>query len=612
MLRIPLLLAAVFAAFAASGAPPQYTDLAVDRQERLIVLDAGGRRILRIDENRAVEALPLPPGGLIERPGRVVVGPDGLLYVSDSNRHRVVSVNFEDGVFRGIAGTGRPGLDRDGSAHLLPLSSPAGLAVGPDGRLWIADTGNRAVRAVSLEERRIETVAGGWNATQLVMDEGRFQAEGRFIPVDVDFDATGQPLLLDRLRRTVWSIRADGALAPQDEAGTIRVQDRQSFAVGPNGVLWFVESAQSRVRAFTAGAWTTTIQLEARDGVAAWPTAVVTLRNGELWILDSAHGELLQFVDGASEPSARMELGRAAPPARGVKDFETVEHDPDPAVVLDPDVRRRIVETDLPWRLRHLETGIEFTLIPPGEYLRGAASAEEDVREDARPRHRVRLSRPYYLATCELTNSQLQSWAPQHSALLSPHHDLSEGLEGLEMNRPNQPATNLSWFDAQEFCERWGFRLPTEAEWEYAARAGVETRYPWGDDRAKGLGYANLANPSVEARIEIECHASDFEDGYILAAPVGSFRPNRFGLYDMTGNAWEWCADWHAPDEYARCADGVVDPTGPAEGEQRILRGGSWQHPFNGSAMLSFRALTRPSAHFVLSRGVRPVWDPNP
>lgn len=186
----------------------------------------------------------------------------------------------------------------------------------------------------------------------------------------------------------------------------------------------------------------------------------------------------------------------------------------------------------------------EMVLIPAGKFMMGLPGQQ----------HEVTLAKPYYMGKYEVTQEQ---W----DAL---------GLVNLSVNKgPKLPATNVSWFDAQEFIKKLnaktegGYRLPTEAEWEFACRAGTTTAYSFGD--------------------KITTKDANYDQSKIgKPMPVGSYNPNPFGLYDVHGNVWEWCEDWHA----VYPTQAVTDPIGPATGTYRVLRGGSFL--VDDSAALSF------------------------
>ena len=191
--------------------------------------------------------------------------------------------------------------------------------------------------------------------------------------------------------------------------------------------------------------------------------------------------------------------------------------------------------------------GMEFVLIPAGEFVMGSPDRDANVFDREKPAHRVRISQPFYLGKYPVTQAQWQAV-------------MGDDVSRVEADA--RPASLVSWEDAQVFMQKLylseeahAYRLPTEAEWEYACRAGAETRYHFGDDVAQLDDYAWYSN-NAEGRTH----------------PVGQKQPNGWDLYDMHGNVWEWCEDWYGP--YA--AKSGVDPAGPEAGEHRVLRGGAW------------------------------------
>lgn len=207
--------------------------------------------------------------------------------------------------------------------------------------------------------------------------------------------------------------------------------------------------------------------------------------------------------------------------------------------------------------------GMEFMRINPGEFPMG-----DDQSVSTRPLHRVTISRPYYLGKYEVTQKQWQTVMNKNPSQFT--------------NDSALPVENVSWAEVQEFIARLNarergriYRLPTEAEWEYAARACTRTAYSFGDDEKQLARYAWYDKNAGQR-----------------PHPVGQRDPNPWGLYDMHGNVWEWCQDW-----YSDYPDGVtLDPPGPAAGTFRVYRGGGWERGLSAAyCRLTSRHGARPT-----------------
>ncbi len=225
----------------------------------------------------------------------------------------------------------------------------------------------------------------------------------------------------------------------------------------------------------------------------------------------------------------------------------------------------------------YLEKPVELTnsvdmklkLIPAGTFMMGSAEPEVG-RSQNETQHRVTLTKPYYLGTTEVTQGQWESVMGT-----TPWKGQKQVQEGS-----NNAASNISWYDAVEFCrklsamERKTYRLPTEAEWEYACRGGTTTAYSFGSNAAQLSDYGWWGGFAGNGNSQTEHYAH----------AVGLNRANAFGLYDMHGNVWEWCSDWYG--DYTASAQ--MDPPGPATGSYRVGRGGGW-----GSNVWSCRSARR-------------------
>ncbi|SDG68754.1 Formylglycine-generating enzyme, required for sulfatase activity, contains SUMF1/FGE domain [Microbacterium sp. 77mftsu3.1] len=242
--------------------------------------------------------------------------------------------------------------------------------------------------------------------------------------------------------------------------------------------------------------------------------------------------------------------------------------------------------------------------VPAGVFLMGDSSGDRNPADGEVPLHDVTLA-AFSIDATAVSNDDFAAFVEDtgyrteaevfgysavfHLAVTAPEEDIVgvppqtpwwRGVRNASWRAPggrgstldglgDHPVVHVSWNDAQDYCSWAGRRLPTEAEWEYASRGGlVGARYPWGDDEVDAGGWrANIFQGTFPSW-------NSGEDGFLTTAPVRSYKPNGFGLWQTVGNVWEWCADWFSPTAYSPHA--VNDPRGPDRGATRVLRGGSY------------------------------------
>lgn len=231
--------------------------------------------------------------------------------------------------------------------------------------------------------------------------------------------------------------------------------------------------------------------------------------------------------------------------------------------------------------------GMTLRLISAGELLMGSPESEEGRVDNEGPQHRVEISTPFYIQTTEVTQAQ---WTSVMGT------EPWKGEKFVTEDLANA-ASYVSWDDAVAFCEALSgrdgkvYRLPTEAEWEYACRAGSTSAFSCGDDVEVLLEYAWFRKNA-------------FDTGQRYPGPVGRKRPNEFGLFDMHGNVAEWCSDQYADGYYAKAP--AIDEGGPPTGIRRICRGGSWNMPAD-QVRSAYRRLREFTAGAIGSVGFRVV-----
>ncbi len=292
--------------------------------------------------------------------------------------------------------------------------------------------------------------------------------------------------------------------------------------------------------------------------------------------------------------------------------------------------------TGLPKRIIHKASGVALVLIPAGEFVMGSPKNEAD-RMNGEDQHRRIIRQPFYMGETEVTVAQFRRFVTTTnyktdaeagtpidrftvgSFAAVPHGDRDWSLAANWRNqfsnlpeyrvRDDHPVIHVSWNDAKRFSEHFGFQLPTEAQWEYAARAGTSTSYFWGEKAEAGAGFGNVKDEQARRRFKDVGQTLAFDDGAALITKVGSYRPNAWGLYDTVGNVVEW-----VDDVFVHCypGDGADETAmiGDTSKSGRVLRGGSWldspMHTRSAARVTMLAAASRDFIGFRIVKRIEP------
>jgi formylglycine-generating enzyme required for sulfatase activity len=265
-------------------------------------------------------------------------------------------------------------------------------------------------------------------------------------------------------------------------------------------------------------------------------------------------------------------------------------------------------ESGFPKRILRSRDAMAMRLVPRGTFQMGAVPGDEAASDLEKPRHAVTLTKAYYLDEHEVTNAQFAKFT-EASGRVEPEagDDLVFGVDkagdyrvvaGVSWRKPlpggsrpdeweRHPVVFVTWEEASAYAawaggRRGGVKLPTEAQFERALRAGTEGRvYPWGDDARPPPRFANYGDETANRQFRLRAQGRwcgpcvGYDDGVLRTAPVKSFRANEYGLFDVSGNVWEWCLD-HGRTGFGE-GGALVDPTGPATGNAHVVRGSSFR-----------------------------------
>jgi sulfatase modifying factor 1 len=403
------------------------------------------------------------------------------------------------------------------------------------------------------------------------------------------------------------------------EAIKLDIGSEDGIKVGDSGRIFYLIKVGDRERPIYIAKFTitqvqekvATARIKEKTGeVKPGFLAEVEVKGGSLVIQTEPLGATI-FIDGRSVGASPYEEKEVSPGSYRIRilkeGHEAWEEEVTVKIGKKAEVFAQLKKTSdgstaVVWR--ESVTGMEFVWLYGGCFDMGSPSSERGRFSDEGPVHEVCVD-GFWIGKHEVTNGQYRKFKAQHD---------SQSYQGHSLNNDDQPVVNVSWEDAKAFAE-WLtkqyrgkniFRLPSEAEWEFACRAGTKTSRYWGDDPDEACKHENVADQTAK-RTWSQLIVHDCDDGYPAASPVGKFPPNPFGLQDMLGNVMEWCEDVYHKEAYTKHLQ--KNPLYTDDGSLRVSRGGSWYYePSNERC--AYRHSDLHANERAFDQGIRLVMQP--
>ena len=356
------------------------------------------------------------------------------------------------------------------------------------------------------------------------------------------------------------------------------------------------DTISRKIKLKVAGSKTLSLDLNPQKGIIHFkvePSETTLLINGKQWGPVPAKLQLHAVTH-------QLEFQKSGYHSRSVK----ITPRPGFPQELQISLKRKGASLSAPTAMITAKNGYELKLIRPGTYTMGASRREQGRRSNETLRE-IKLLRPFYMGTKEVTNKEFKAFLAGHN---------SGSFKQKSLNRKDQPVVQITWEQAALFCN-WlsardslppayekkggrlvvikpmtvGYRLPTEAEWEYCARySGKQTKrkYPWGNSFPPKKPSGNFADASAKGLLNT--YLKSYNDGYPVTAPPAKFKANDLGLYDLGGNVAEWCHDYYSIYPY-KAKKVYIDPTGPDSGKHRVVKGSAWKDAAISVLRLAYR-----------------------